>query len=219
MHDRTDHMERLRETIRTGMIDETVARVKDLIAMGYGAEAIMSQAMIPAMDEVGELFQKGEYYLPEMLVAGEAMKQGLANIRPLLVRDGSSFKGRVVLGTVLGDLHDIGKNIVAMAIEGAGFEVIDLGHDIPPEGFVQAILEHKPIAVGLSTLLTTTMGAMSDTIQAVTRAGLREKVRIMIGGAAVQQDFASRIGADFYGPDSVSAMRYVRALLKEALRG
>jgi 5-methyltetrahydrofolate--homocysteine methyltransferase len=209
-------MERLREMIRTGMIDEAAARVRYLITMGSGPEAILNQVMIPAMDEVGELFQKGEYFLPEMLVAGEAMKQGLAVLKPLLVGSGSESKARVVLGTVQGDLHDIGKNIVAMTIEGAGFEVIDLGHDIPPEKFVQAIIEHKPMALGLSTLLTTTMGAMGDTIEAISKAGLRDNIRIMIGGAAVQQDFADRIGADFYGPDSVSAMRYVRAQAKEA---
>jgi 5-methyltetrahydrofolate--homocysteine methyltransferase len=209
-------MEQLREMIRTGMIDETAARVKNLIKKGFGAEAIMKQAMIPAMDEVGELFQKGEYYLPEMLVAGEAMKQGLAVLRPLLVSSGAESQGRVVLGTVQNDLHDIGKNIVAMTIEGAGFEVIDLGHDIPPEKFVLAIREHKPIALGLSTLLTTTMGAMGDTIEAINMAGVRDTVRIMIGGAAVQQGFADKIGADFYGPDSVSAMRYVRAVAREA---
>jgi 5-methyltetrahydrofolate--homocysteine methyltransferase len=208
-------MEQLREMIRAGMIDETAAGVKNLINKGFGAEAIMKQAMIPAMDEVGELFQKGEYYLPEMLVAGEAMKQGLAVLRPLLVNSGAESRGRVVLGTVQGDLHDIGKNIVAMTIEGAGFEVIDLGHDIPPEKFVLAMREHKPIALGLSTLLTTTMGAMGDTIEAINMAGVRDTVRIMIGGAAVQQDFADKIGADFYGPDSVSAMRYVRAVARE----
>jgi 5-methyltetrahydrofolate--homocysteine methyltransferase len=208
-------MEQLREMIITGMIDETVVRVKDLVNRDYDAETIMKQAMIPAMDKVGELFQKGEYYLPEMLVAGEAMKQGLVVLRPLLVSSGAESQGRVVLGTVQNDLHDIGKNIVAMTIEGAGFEVIDLGHDIPPEKFVLAIIEHKPIALGLSTLLTTTMGGMEDTIEAINRAGLRDKIRIMIGGAAVQQDFADKIGADFYGPDSVSAMSYVRAVARE----
>jgi len=208
-------MDQLREMIRTGMIDETVEKVKNLINKGFGAEAIMKQAMIPAMDEVGGLFQKGEYYLPEMLVAGEAMKQGLAVLRPLLVSSGAESQGRVVLGTVQGDLHDIGKNIVAMTIEGAGFEVIDLGHDIPPEKFVLAIIEHKPIALGLSTLLTTTMGAMGDTIEAINMAGLRDTVCIMIGGAAIQQDFADKIGADFYGPDSVSAMSYVRTVARE----
>ncbi len=209
-------MEQLREMIRTGMIDETAVRVKDLINGGCGAEAIMKQAMIPAMDEVGELFQKGEYYLPEMLVAGEAMKQGIAVLRPLLVSNGAESQGRVVLGTVQGDLHDIGKNIVAMTIEGAGFEVIDLGHDISPEKFVLATMEYKPIALGLSTLLTTTMGAMRNTIEAINMAGLRDTVRIMIGGAAIQQDFADKIGADFYGPDSVSAMNYVRTVAEEA---
>ncbi len=205
-------MEQLREMIRTGMIHETAARVEDLLTKGFSPETILNQGMIPAMDEVGELFQKGEYFLPEMLVSGEAMKQGLAILKPLLVGSGSDSKSRVVLGTVRGDLHDIGKNIVGMAIEGAGFEVIDLGHDIPPETFVQALEEHRPVALGLSTLLTTTMGAMGDTIEAITRAGLRTNIRIMVGGAAIQQEFADKIGADFYGPDSVSAMRYVRSI-------
>lgn len=205
-------MEQLREMIRTGMIHETAARVEDLLTKGFSPETILNQGMIPAMDEVGELFQKGEYFLPEMLVSGEAMKQGLAILKPLLVGSGSDSKSRVVLGTVRGDLHDIGKNIVGMAIEGAGFEVIDLGHDIPPETFVQALKEHRPVALGLSTLLTTTMGAMGDTIEAITRAGLRTNIRIMVGGAAIQQEFADKIGADFYGPDSVSAMRYVRSI-------
>lgn len=209
-------MEQLREMIRTGMIDETAARVKNLIATGLNPEIILNQAMIPAMDEVGELFQKGEYFLPELLVAGEAMKKGLALLKPLLVGRSSESKARVMLGTVQGDLHDIGKNIVGMAIEGAGFDVIDLGHDISSEKFVQAIIEHKPIALGLSTLLTTTMGAMRDTVEAISTAGLRDKIRIMVGGAAVQQDFADKIGADFYGPDAVSAMRYIRSLVKEA---
>lgn len=209
-------MEQLREMIRTGMIDETAVRVQDLINEGYAPDAIMKQAMIPAMDEVGELFQQGEYFLPEMLVAGEAMKNGLDVIKPLLAGSGVESLGRVVLGTVHGDLHDIGKNIVGMAIEGAGFEVIDLGHDIPPEQFVQAIKEHKPLAVGLSTLLTTTMGAMRDTVDVIKTAGVRDNVRIMIGGAAIQKDFADEIGADFYGPDSVSAMHYVRGVVHDA---
>lgn len=208
-------MEQLREMIRTGMILEASARVEELITKGLSPEIILNQGMIPAMDEVGELFQKGEYFLPEMLVSGEAMKQGLAILKPLLVGSGSEPKARVVLGTVRGDLHDIGKNIVGMAIEGAGFEVIDLGHDITPDTFVQALREHRPVALALSTLLTTTMGAMGDTIEAITRAGLRTHTRIMVGGAAVQQEFADRIGADFYGPDSVSAMRYVRSIAQE----
>ncbi|MGC9323817.1 MAG: corrinoid protein [Desulfomonilia bacterium] len=209
-------MEQLRELIRTGMIEETSRRVKELLHDGHSADAIMKQAMIPAMDEVGELYQQGVYYLPELLVSGEAMKQGLSVIRPFLAQSSKDSRGKVVLGTVLGDLHDIGKNIVAMTIEGAGFEVIDLGHDIPPEKFVLAITEYRPIAVGLSTLLTTTMGAMRDTVEAIAAAGLRDSVRIMIGGAAVHQGFADEIRADFYGSDSVSAMRYVRVIAEDA---
>ena len=209
-------MEQLREMIKTGCIDDTAVRIKNLINEGCTADAIMKHGMIPAMEEVGDLFQQGTYFLPELLVAGEAMKCGLEVLRPLLTDTGSEPRGRVVLGTVRGDLHDIGKNVVAMTIEGAGFEVIDLGHDIPPEQFVGAIREHKPVAIGLSSLLTTTMGAMRDTIEAIRIAGLRDKVRIMIGGAVVKQEFAEEIAADFYGPDSVSAMRYVRALVEDA---
>lgn len=207
-------MELLREMIRTGRIEETAERVTHLVGKGFSADAIMKDAMIPAMDVVGELFQKGEYYLPEMLVAGEAMKRGLAVLRPLMRRDEAGSGGLVLIGTVQGDLHDIGKNIVAMTVEGAGFEVVDLGHDVPPEEFVQAVRERRPAVLGLSTLLTTTMGAMEDTVGAIDAAGLRGNVRIMIGGAAVQQDFADRIGADFYGPDAVSAMQYVRRVMQ-----
>ena len=206
-------MEQLREFVKTGRAAETVARVTALLEEGTKAEDMMSQAFIPAMDEVGDLFQKGEYFVPEMLVAARAMKQGLEVLKPLMVGSGMEPAGKVVVGTVKGDLHDIGKNLVIMSLEGAGFEVIDLGIDVAPERFVEAVKDNHPLVVGLSALLTTTMTAMKDTVAAIRAAGL--DVRIMIGGAAVRQDFADEIGADFFGPDSTSGRNYTRQVAAE----
>jgi len=203
-------MDKLKEFIMKGKAPDTVARVKELLAGGANPEALMKDAMIPAMDEVGDLFQKGEYFVPEMLVAARAMQQGLDILRPVLTESGVQPMGKVLLGTVKGDLHDIGKNLVVMAIEGAGFEVIDLGTDVPPDKFVEAIKQHKPQVVGLSALLTTTMLAMKDTIQAIKDAGLRDQVKIMIGGAPIRQEFADEVGADFYGPDSTAGRNFAR---------
>lgn len=204
-------MDQLREFVITGRASETVQRTTALLEEGTEAEAIMKQALIPAMDEVGDLFQKGEYFLPEMLVAARAMQQGLEVLRPRLVEAGIDPLGKVVMGTVKGDLHDIGKNMVIMALEGAGFEVIDLGIDVPPMKFVEAVNEHKPQVLGMSALLTTTMGAMKDTVDAIKAAGL--DVKIMIGGACVRQEFADEIGADFYGFDSTSGRNYAREVV------
>jgi 5-methyltetrahydrofolate--homocysteine methyltransferase len=201
-------MEQLREFVRTGKASETVERTRALVEEGVEAEAIMNQALIPAMDEVGDLFQRGEYFLPEMLVAARAMKQGLEVLSPGLAEAGIDPLGKVVMGTVKGDLHDIGKNIVIMSLEGAGFEVVDLGIDVAPDRFVEAVRAHRPAVVGLSALLTTTMRYMKDTVDAIRAAGL--DVRIMIGGAPVRQEFADEIGADFYGFDSTAARDYAR---------
>ena len=170
----------------------------------------MKDAMIPAMDEVGALFQKGEFFVPEMLVAARAMQKGLEMIKPLLVKAGIKPIGKVVMGTVKGDLHDIGKNLVVMALEGAGFEVIDLGIDVSPAKFVDAIKQYKPQVVGMSALLTTTMLSMRDTVEAIKGTGLRGEIKIMIGGAPVRKEFADEIGADFYGPDATSGKNYAR---------
>ncbi len=203
-------MEQLREFVKTGKAAETVERVNTLIQEGTAPDKIMGDALIPAMDIVGDLFQKGEYFVPEMLVAARAMQQGLEVLKPKLVDSGIEPMGKVVVGTVKGDLHDIGKNLVAMALEGAGFEVVDLGTDVSPDQFVDAIKEHKPQLVGLSALLTTTMFAMKDTIEAIKAAGLKDQVKIMIGGAPIRQEFADEIGADFYGPDSTSGRNFSR---------
>ena len=206
-------MQQLKEMVKTGKADDTVKHVKRLLDEGSSPEALMKEAMIPAMDEVGDLFQKGEYFLPEMLVAGEAMKKGLEVLKPMLIKSGVEPSGKVLIGTVKGDLHDIGKNIVGIALEGAGFQVIDLGTDISPEKFVEAIKEHNPQIVGLSALLTTTMIAMKDTIEAIKAAGLRDHVKIMIGGAPIRQEFADDIEADYYGPDSPSGVKYARSVV------
>jgi len=203
-------MDQLRELVKTGKAKETQERVKALLDQGGNPEAIMKEGLIPAMDEVGDLFQKGEYFVPEMLVAARAMQHGLEVLKPHLVESGVQAIGKVVIGTVKGDLHDIGKNLVTMALEGAGFEVIDLGTDVAPDKFVEAIKEHKPHVVGLSALLTTTMLAMKDTVEAIKQAGLRDQVKIMIGGAPIRQEFADEIGADYYGPDSTAGRNYAR---------
>lgn len=205
-------MEELKTLVMDGNVKGAEARVQALLAQGEQAEVIMSKALIPAMDEVGKLFQDGEYYLPEMLVAAKAMQQGLKLLKPLLAQSGAAGVGKAVIGTVKGDLHDIGKNLVGMSLEGAGFEVIDLGADVPIEAFVTAIREHKPAVVGLSALLTTTMPVMREMIEAVKAAGLRDGVKIMIGGAPITQKYADEIGADFYGMDSTSAKDYARTV-------
>jgi 5-methyltetrahydrofolate--homocysteine methyltransferase len=163
------------------------------------------------MDEVGRRFEEGDFFVPEMLIAARAMQAGLRLLKPHLVAGESKTAGKVAIGTVKGDLHDIGKNLVAMMLEGAGFEVRDLGVDVAPDVFVRAAQEGVQI-IGMSALLTTTMGQMSTTIEALKAAGLRDRVKIMIGGAPVTQDYANQIGADAFASDASSAVRTARAL-------
>jgi 5-methyltetrahydrofolate--homocysteine methyltransferase len=207
-------MDKLKTLVRTGDAPGTAKRVTELLEAGQEAEAILKEALIPAMDEVGDLFQKGEYFLPEMLIAARAMKQGLAVLRPKLVAEGVEPVAKVVIGTVKGDLHDIGKNLVGMALEGAGFEVIDLGIDVPRDKFVAAIKEHEPLALGISALLTTTMAAMKETIAAIVESGVRDGVKIMVGGAPLTQAYADEIGADYYGADPTAGKEFVKGLIK-----
>jgi len=206
-------VEELKVLVRDGDDAGAVGRVQGLLDEGRAPETIMNEALIPAMDEVGELFQKGEYYLPEMLIAARAMKSGLEVLRPLLVESGAEPAGRIAIGTVKGDMHDIGKNLVGMALEGAGFEVIDLGVDVPPARFVEVTEEHRPVAIGLSALLTSTMVSMGDVVRAIESAGLRDRVKIMIGGAPVTRAFCDEIGADFYGDDPTAGRDYARSLV------
>ncbi|HDN84570.1 MAG TPA: cobalamin-binding protein, partial [Candidatus Aerophobetes bacterium] len=162
---------------------------------------------------VGDKFKKNEFYVPEVLIAARAMKAGMEIIRPLLTKKGVKGAGKIILGTVRGDLHDIGKNLVGMMLEGAGFEIIDLGVDVPPEKFVEAAREKGADIIGLSALLTTTMPGMKDVIEAIKSSDLKGKLKVMIGGAPVTQDYADEIGADGYAPDAASAVDKAKQLI------
>jgi len=187
--------------------------VQAAIDANIPADVILSNGMIAAMGEVGRLFEQGEYFVPEMLVSARSMQEGLNLLRPFLVAQGIEPIGRVVMGTVKGDLHDIGKNLVSMMLEGAGFEVIDLGTDTSPDKFIDAINQHQPQLVGMSAMLTTTMPNMRHVITALEAAGMRGKVRVMIGGAPVTENFAQQIGADGYAPDASRAVELAKGLL------
>lgn len=189
------------------------ASTSQAIEEGFEAEELLNEVLIPAMAEVGERFERREFYVPEMLVAARAMKYGVEVLRPLLAETGMKPIGTVIIGTVAGDLHDIGKNLVIMMLEGTGFRVIDLGIDVPPDAFVQAVRDNSPQFLGMSALLTTTMPAMRSTIEALEKAGLREKVVVMVGGAPVTQRYADEIGADLYGQDASSAARKAKEVL------
>ena len=188
------------------------AGVQTALETGLDPEAILTQGMIAAMTEVGRLFEEGEYFVPEMLIAARAMQAGLALLRPALAAADVQPKGRVAIGTVKGDLHDIGKNLVAMMLEGAGFEIIDLGTDVAPEAFVEAVQNGAQI-VGLSALLTTTMPSMASAIEAIQEAGLRDQVKIIIGGAPVTSEYAEQIGADGFAPDASQAASLAKELI------
>jgi len=183
------------------------------IKAGHAPQKILNEALIPAMEVVGEKFRCNEVYVPEVLVAARAMKKSLAILKPLLVQTGFKPVGVAVMGSVKGDLHDIGKNLVCMMLEGAGFEVVDLGTDVPPEKFVQAAKDSKAQIIGMSTLLTTTMLGMKDVMAALEKSELRGKVKVMVGGAPVTQSFAQEIGADAYGESAATAVEKARQLI------
>jgi 5-methyltetrahydrofolate--homocysteine methyltransferase len=203
---------KIHQTVMAGDMGGTQENVQLALNAGVSAADILHKGLIPAMGEVGRLFEEGEYFVPEMLIAARAMKSGLAIIKPLLIDSGVEPIGRVAIGTVKGDLHDIGKNLVAMMLEGAGFEIVDLGTDVGPDSFVAAIQDGVNI-VGLSALLTTTMPSMETTINAITEAGLRDKVKILIGGAPVTAEYAVKIGADGYAPDASQAATLAKSLI------
>ena len=206
-------MDELKQLVIDGKSDKAVALVVKLMDEGKAPDAIMGQALIPAMDVVGKLFQDGEYFLPELLVAARAMQRSVEVIKQRSPAGSVTKSGKAVVGTVKGDLHDIGKNLLAMALEGAGFEVVDLGSDVAAEQFVVAVKEHKPDVVGMSALLSTTMYMMKDVIEAIDKAGLHSSVKIMVGGAPLSDDYAKKIGADFYGPDCVAGRDYARSVV------
>ena len=199
-----ENLKSIYDAIIEGDMESAVGDVRVALDTGIAPGEILNKALISAMEKVGQLFEDGEYFVPEMLVAARAMKAGLEILKPLLVDSGVDPVGKVVVGTVKGDLHDIGKNLVAMMLEGAGFEIVDLGTDVTSDQFVAAIQEGADI-VGLSALLTTTMPVMEETIRAIEGAGLRDQVKIIIGGAPVTADYANQIGADGYAPDASQA--------------
>jgi corrinoid protein of di/trimethylamine methyltransferase len=204
---------RLYDAILNGDAKTAVAVTKEAIAENVDPMELVSKSMIPAMDEAGRRFECEEYFVPELLLAARAMKGSLELIRPLLAASGAEPTGRVVIGTVKGDLHDIGKNLVSSMLEGGGFEVIDLGADVPPEKFIDAIKANRANLVCLSALLTVTMPSMKTTIEALKKAGLREQVKVMIGGAPVTQQYADEIGADAYGESATAAVSFARKLV------
>lgn len=202
-------MSEVLSTISTMVIEGNFGDMVDItnqaLEEGLGAEEILNKGLMPGMDHVGVEFKAGNMFVPEVLRSAKAMQESMNIVRPLLIESGAETAGKVVLGTVKGDLHDIGKNLVGMMCEGAGFEIIDLGKDVEPETFVNAVKEHKPNLLGMSALLTTTMRSMERTIKALEEAGVRDTVKIMIGGAPVTQDFANQIGADGYAANAASA--------------
>jgi 5-methyltetrahydrofolate--homocysteine methyltransferase len=206
-------LEAIYEAVMEGDAPEAAIQVQAALDAGLAPGEILNKGCIAAMGEVGRLFEEGEMFVPEMLIAARAMQAGMNILKPFLAEDEVVSAGKIVVGTVSGDLHDIGKNLVGMMMEGAGFEVVDLGTDVKPTAFVDAVREHKPNLIGMSALLTTTMPSMTATIEALTEAGLRDQVKVLVGGAPVTQNFADSIGADGYAPDASSASRKAKALL------
>jgi 5-methyltetrahydrofolate--homocysteine methyltransferase len=200
------------DNVIEGQAAEVESGVKAALAAGVDAGVILNEALIAAMDEVGCRFEDGDFFVPEMLISARAMQAGLALLKPHLASTDIRAAGKIAIGTVKGDLHDIGKNLVAMMLEGAGFEIMDLGVDVSPESFVDAVQEGANL-IGMSALLTTTMSNMANTIEALKAAGLRDKVKVMIGGAPVTEEFAKSIGADAFAPDASSATRVARQLV------
>jgi 5-methyltetrahydrofolate--homocysteine methyltransferase len=206
----------LYDAILNGDAKKAYAATEAALAAEVAPMELIQESMVPAMDEVGRLFESEEYFVPELLLAGRAMKGALGLLKPLLVASGQKMAVRVIIGTVKGDLHDIGKNIVASMLEGSGFEVIDLGTDVSPESFVSAVEERKPHIVCMSALLTVTMPAMRLTIDALKAAGLRTQVKVLIGGAPVTMQYAKEIGADGYSENASAAVGLVKSLLASA---
>ena len=200
------------------IVDGNASKAKSLtsgaLAAGGDPQEILNKYMIPAMDEVGRRFETNEYFVPELLIAARAMKGALELIKPRLVATGAKPVGKVAIGTVKGDLHDIGKNLVAAMLEGGGFEIIDLGVDVTPDKFVSAVKEKGANIIALSALLTTTMPSMKTTIEGLREAGVRQSVKVIIGGAPVTQKYADEIGADGYSDNASSAVALARKLIQ-----
>jgi len=196
-----------------GKMDDVKRMAENALDAGESADAVLKQGLIPAMDRVGARFKNGDIYIPEVLIAARAMHAGLAVLKPILSKSTTSMSGKVVIGTVKGDLHDIGKNLVIMMLEGGGFEVVDLGIDVSAEKFVEAIKTYQPQVLGMSALLTTTLKEMNNIMRTIETAGLRNQVKTIIGGAPLTERLAKEMGADGYAPDAASAVDVVRQLI------
>jgi corrinoid protein of di/trimethylamine methyltransferase len=212
------------EEILQGLFDDTLvgnapsvkALTEEGLAQGMDPETLLYDALIPSLEEVGARFERGDFFVPEMLIAARAMQGALDILRPLLAETGAKPIGTFVMGTVKGDVHDIGKNLVNIMLEGAGFTVHDLGVNVPPEKFVEQVEEHKPDIVGFSAFLTTTMPMFKANINALEKAGLRDKVIVMVGGAPVTKEYADVVGADGYAADASTAVRLAKELIAQA---
>ena len=211
------------EEIRASLFDDTLngrapevkAATVEGLALAMDPMDILFKALIPSLEEVGRRFEKGDFFVPEMLMAARAMQGALTILRPLIAETGAQPVGRYVIGTVKGDIHDIGKNLVVIMLEGAGFEVFDLGVNTPPEKFVEAVIAHQPDVLGFSAFLTTTMPMFKANINALEKAGLRDKVIVMVGGAPVTKEYADAVGADGYAADASTAVRLAKDLIEK----
>jgi 5-methyltetrahydrofolate--homocysteine methyltransferase len=207
-------LKQLYDLTLVGNAPEVLRLTNEGLGMGLGPEMLLYEALIPSLEEVGARFERGDFFVPEMLIAGRAMAGALDILRPLLAETGAETIGKIVMGTVKGDVHDIGKNLVNIMFEGAGFEVIDLGVQVAPEKFIAAIREHTPDIVGFSAFLTTTMPMFKANINALTKAGLRDRVIVMVGGAPVTQEYADVVGADGYAADASAAVVKAKELIR-----
>jgi 5-methyltetrahydrofolate--homocysteine methyltransferase len=208
-------LEAIYESIVDGAQKVTAEKVTEALKAGISAEEILNKGLVSAMAEVGKLFEEGEFFVPEMLIAARAMQTGLGILKPKLVEEDFQPIGKVAAGTVKGDLHDIGKNLVCMMLEGASFEIVDLGTDVKPEQFVAAVKDQGCDVIAMSALLTTTMPNMKATIEALNAAGLRGKVKVLVGGAPLTDHFAQEIGADGYAPDASQAVSLAKSLINK----
>ena len=204
---------KIKDSLISGDTEKTEALTRAALEAGVAAKEILDKSLVPGLDEVGRKFQAGEYFFPELLVAGEATKAAMACLKPSLSSGGATTVGKYVIGTVKGDIHDIGKNIVIMMLEGNGWDVTDLGTDVPADQFCQAVKDEACQVLGLAALLTTTIPRLVETIEALKASGLRDKVKVMVGGVSVSQDYADQIGADAYGRDAFEAVVKARKFI------
>lgn len=213
-------MDNIIEKIFTSVLEGNSNKTKEYILQSLdekvSVEEILNLGLIKSMKKVGELFEEGEYFVPEMLISARAMQSGMTILRPILIAQDIKPLGKVVIGTVKGDLHDIGKNLVSMMLEGAGFQIVDLGTDVTPEKFLEAVKAHQPDIMGISALLTTTMVNIEKTLQVLDENGVRKNIKVLIGGAPLTQKYADGIGADGYAPDASQAASIARQIMQNA---